>query len=765
MDQRSRRESGPQPAIKVVGFRVEGVAQSPIPHANVLSDSSHEHVNATSGSPNPVIIPPSFQHDSPLSRRSMDVAAVLTTTRELPAPGLTRQTTLPVVRGGPGMSSVSVRDALRSPTAVRSPSAAGDATQPVSPARLGLASSQSLPPLGGADQAEIRYIAQAAAESLSPSTIAAAAAASPYGSLPRTHASRRETPPLTPRRTTADQVPHPQLHRCDKPAQPPQALGQSLGQSLDSRLDSESFRRPESGNRRASTDLPMGASDSGASTDTSQSRASGQKEDKKPAAPAAPAPAKDDKQAADKKPAGAPGPAAPPTEDKKATTKAERRAMQERQRAEKAKAKAAPAGEAPPPSVQMQPSSSNLARPASDAAAAVSKQGSGVSRPAEDRAPKVSRTPRVSKDKVRAGRERGATTLKSTEMFAHLQQYKRVTVESALAESEVAAKVHPKILQLGLKYADGSVKGGNARCIAMLDAFRHLIRDYVTPAGKVLQRDLAVQLNTAIQFLVECRPLSVSMGNAIKFFKLQVGKLDIALPESEAKEHLIGIIDTYIQEKILFADDILVQNAVQKVYNDDVILTYAFSSVVLNILVQAWQAGKRFRVVVVDSRPQLEGRELLRRLLKHGISCSYIYINALSYIMTEVTKVFLGASAVLSNGTVISRVGSAGVAMMSSVHGKPVIICCETYKFHERVQLDAITSNELGDPEQLVAVGTRPLIKDLQGWEALPQLGLLNLTYDAMPAEYVTLIVTEFGSIPPTSVPVILREYRQEPMM
>lgn len=43
--------------------------------------------------------------------------------------------------------------------------------------------------------------------------------------------------------------------------------------------------------------------------------------------------------------------------------------------------------------------------------------------------------------------------------------------------------------------------------------------------------------------------------------------------------------------------------------------------------------------------------------------------------------------------------------------------------------------------------------------------GLLNLTYDAMPADFVTLIVTEFGAIPPTSVPVILREYRQDPVL
>lgn len=49
------------------------------------------------------------------------------------------------------------------------------------------------------------------------------------------------------------------------------------------------------------------------------------------------------------------------------------------------------------------------------------------------------------------------------------------------------------------------------------------------------------------------------------------------------------------------------------------------------------------------------------------------------------------------------------------------------------------------------------------GAEYVWPAGLLNLVYDAMPQDYITLVVTEFGAIPPTSVPVILREYRQEP--
>ncbi len=85
--------------------------------------------------------------------------------------------------------------------------------------------------------------------------------------------------------------------------------------------------------------------------------------------------------------------------------------------------------------------------------------------------------------------------------------------------------------------------------------------------------------------------------------------------------------------------------------------------------------------------------------------------------MSEVTKVFLGAAAVLSNGTVISRAGSAAVAMMAAAHSTPVLICCETYKFHERVQLDAITNNELGDPRALLSVpGRKP--NKVRGWLA-----------------------------------------------
>lgn len=48
------------------------------------------------------------------------------------------------------------------------------------------------------------------------------------------------------------------------------------------------------------------------------------------------------------------------------------------------------------------------------------------------------------------------------------------------------------------------------------------------------------------------------------------------------------------------------------------------------------QTDRTFRVIVVDSRPRLEGRETLRRLVRHGIHCTYVMINAISYVLPEV---------------------------------------------------------------------------------------------------------------------------------
>lgn len=60
------------------------------------------------------------------------------------------------------------------------------------------------------------------------------------------------------------------------------------------------------------------------------------------------------------------------------------------------------------------------------------------------------------------------------------------------------------------------------------------------------------------------------------------------------------------------------------------------SSLVNHILCEAFKKDIKFHVIVVDSRPRLEGREALRRLVQRGIRCTYVLISAVSYILPEV---------------------------------------------------------------------------------------------------------------------------------
>lgn len=266
--------------------------------------------------------------------------------------------------------------------------------------------------------------------------------------------------------------------------------------------------------------------------------------------------------------------------------------------------------------------------------------------------------------------------------------------------------------QVGLRYMAGDISGVNARCIEMLRALQEAIIDYSTPPEKVFFRDLTTKISSYISFISECRPLSISMGNAIRFVKSRIAKLPLSHTDAEAKAALCSDIDRFIHEKIIIADKVIVGHAATKVRDGDVLLTYGLSSVVEMILLYAHDLGKRFRVVVIDSRPKLESQALLTRLMAKGLSCTYTHINAVSYIMHEVTKVFLGASAVLSNGTVLSRVGTACVAMVAHAFRVPVLICCEAFKFHERVLLDSICCNEIGKFEhQPVNVGLSTYVK------------------------------------------------------
>jgi translation initiation factor eIF-2B subunit delta len=48
-------------------------------------------------------------------------------------------------------------------------------------------------------------------------------------------------------------------------------------------------------------------------------------------------------------------------------------------------------------------------------------------------------------------------------------------------------------------------------------------------------------------------------------------------------------------------------------------------------------------------------------------------------------------------------------------------------------------------------------VKQLGDWKDIKNLQILNLMYDVTPAEYIRMVICEYGSLPPSSVPVVHR--------
>jgi translation initiation factor eIF-2B subunit delta len=327
------------------------------------------------------------------------------------------------------------------------------------------------------------------------------------------------------------------------------------------------------------------------------------------------------------------------------------------------------------------------------------------------------------------------------------------------------------------------------------------------------------------------------MGNAIRWLKQEISHISIDTSEQQAKDILCARIDDFIKEKIDLSDQLIVENASQHIVDGSTILTFGHSQVLEELFKYCViHQDKKFNLIIVDSRPLFEGKKLLNNLINtdytsskqdhdsevesitsarstephpittNNLKMTYVLISSLtSTVLEDVDCVFLGAHAMLSNGRLYSRVGTALIAMMAHTRNIPVLTCCESVKFSDKVQLDSVTTNELADPDDLVqdihsknpphkkSSALEQFIKQfedenkppekpkskqqskkdkeaeevpenpkapLQNWKKIDKLNILNIMYDLTPPEYIKKVITELGALPPSSVPVILREYK-----
>ncbi|EME30180.1 translation initiation factor eIF-2B delta subunit [Galdieria sulphuraria] len=299
---------------------------------------------------------------------------------------------------------------------------------------------------------------------------------------------------------------------------------------------------------------------------------------------------------------------------------------------------------------------------------------------------------------------RKKTAERAVPLFSHLPQYEQESIFSRGFQRD-ASELHPAVIKLGLQYASDVISGASSRCLSLLDTLALVIESF--SLSEILEtrdyrRELDKYIRRNIQFLTDCRPLSISMGNCIRYIKSRISHLSPSIPEIENKSSLLKTIRSFREEKFERTEEMIAELGAKRIRDGDTILTLGRSSCVEEIFVKAKECGKDFHVIVLEARPRQEGLELCKNLIRVGVKTDYSSLFAASYYMRDVNLVLCGAEGLMSTGAVISGLGTACVALVAKEYHVPVMIASQTIKFSERGHLDAICFNEIGNPEELV---------------------------------------------------------------
>lgn len=413
-------------------------------------------------------------------------------------------------------------------------------------------------------------------------------------------------------------------------------------------------------------------------------------------------------------------------------------------------------------------------------------------------------------------------------LFDHLPKPRDISTHYSTIRTD--PDVHPSIEKFGLLSTNNLFHSDDDRAIAFLMTIIEVIDSYTTPQSVALKNDLLRYIKYQINYLVQhSRVHSMGMGNIIKYIYYLISKLPLELSEADSKKLLLFEIQNFYDEKILLAQQSICNYFLENMIKDqEVIVTYGSSPLIRSMLlslVHQKKSIKAIRIIIIDSMPQWNGLQTLQTLQSASESCdhphpssphhheidhpnhiSYVYapLSGAANAIKDATRVILGASGLLSNGSVFAQAGTGMIACLAHYYRIPVIFAAESYKFTDKVQMDSIIYNELSDPLQLMKLSPPPppppslsssqqssqsatskhaiyLPRDrheylhgstsqydstvsVEEMENLlpPRLQLLNLNYDLTPISNVSAILTEVGLIPPTSIPVLLRELKYD---
>ena len=307
-------------------------------------------------------------------------------------------------------------------------------------------------------------------------------------------------------------------------------------------------------------------------------------------------------------------------------------------------------------------------------------------------------------------------------------------------------RVPPEVRRTATEIDTMEIRG--AATIA--DAAARALRTQATESDAADAEAFRAELRAAARALYETRPTAVSLPNALRYVLRGMSSTTV----EGLRQNVVESADEFCA-RLERAQADLGEIGANRLRDGDTIMTHCHSTDALACVEAAVEQGKHVEAVVKETRPRNQGHITAKRLDELGVPVTLIVDSAARRYLNDVDHVLVGADAVAADGSVVNKIGTAGLAASARDRSVNFVVAAQTLKFDPETLSGGRVDIEHRAPSEVLSDEQR------RGFDSVE---IANPAFDRTPARHVDAVVTERGQFPPESIVTLMRElYGPEP--
>ena len=222
--------------------------------------------------------------------------------------------------------------------------------------------------------------------------------------------------------------------------------------------------------------------------------------------------------------------------------------------------------------------------------------------------------------------------------------------------------------------------------------FRDLIRVYSTSATSMIGLDsikmaitelacdeagLADEINKLSDSIKKTQPRMFPLDNLMLILDREVQSLLNA--NQLTKKSIINLIDDF---KLRLDSDLdsLIQKSLEWIEDGDFIVIHSIEENIENLIPEASQRGKKFKILVLKQDIITTGK-ILKILMETNIDFEVIPEYDLVHYFGEITKLFIGTQALTNDNYIVCDSGTSNIVSECHIHKVPICLFLKSLKF------------------------------------------------------------------------------------